>query len=204
MNVWIENIRKIMGWCPNTSAIKYKENMSFDALEMNAPDIGSSSIHTINGWLNKYHNRILLYSVILTLLAIVYFRIDGMYYLDMFSSGIIFGLLLNLVAGFDEWRWLNKVATGKIMSKKRTREQKEIQLLILVILVVIVTFSVGLIAVMSQISMRGVFAFLSGIILPVWIQYFEVLYWEWKNGKTLIVDKTSFYAADAKTMRTGQ
>ena len=200
----IEYIKRMMGWCLNTSAIRYKETMSFDALEMNVPDIGGSSIHSINRWLNKYHNHILLYSVILTLLAIVYFSIDGMYYLDMFSSGIIYGLLLNLVAGFDEWRWLNKVATGKYMSKKRTREQKEIQFLILVILVVIVTISVGLLAIMSKISMRGVFAFLSGIIIPVWIQYFEVLYWERKNGKILIVDKISFYAVDAKTMRTGQ
>jgi hypothetical protein len=192
------NIRKLIGWCPNASAIKYKETMSFDAPQMNTPDIGGGSIHTINGWLNKYHNRILLYSVSLTLLAVVYFRIDGMYYLDMFSSGIIYGLLLSFVTGVDEWRRLNKVAAGKFMSKKRTWKQKAIHFLILISLVVIITFSIGLLAVMTKISMRGVFAFMSGFILPVWIQYFEVLYWERKNRKTLIVEKTSFYAVDVE------
>jgi hypothetical protein len=30
------------------------------------------------------------------------------------------------------------------------------------------------------------------------MKFLEVLYWEQKNGKTLIVDKTSFYAVDVE------
>ena len=41
------------------------------------------------------------------------------------------------------------------------------------------------------------YAFFSGLILFAWTQYFEVIYWERKNRKILVVDKTSFYAVDA-------
>ena len=73
----VDSVKRMMGWCPNASAIKYKESMHFDTPQMNAPDIGEVSTHAVNGWLNKYRNRILLISVILTLFSIVYFITAG-------------------------------------------------------------------------------------------------------------------------------
>ena len=58
----IENIREMMGWCPNTSTIKYKGSMHFDTPQMNDPNVGSGSIYTINGFFNKYRNGVLFYS----------------------------------------------------------------------------------------------------------------------------------------------
>ncbi len=196
MVVLLEDIKRLMGWCPNATTVKYKENMHLDVLQMNAPDIGSGSTHTINRWLNIYRNRVLLISVILTLLAIVYFITAGMYDLDMFLLGIIGGLLLTLVMGVGEWRRLNKAAAGKFILQ-RTRKQKAIHFLILISLFVIIIFSVGFLAVKTKTDIQGIYAFMSGLALSVWIEYFEVLYWEQKNGKTLILDKTSFYTVDA-------
>ncbi|NOR47711.1 MAG: DUF1673 family protein [Methanosarcinaceae archaeon] len=194
----IENIREMMGWCPNASTIKYKETMSFDTPQMNDPNVGSGSIYTINGLLNKYRNRVLLYSLIFTLLAIGFFMTAGMYDPGMFLSGIIVGLLSSLIAGAGEWHRLNKVAAGKFMSQKRTWMRKVVQFLVLVSLIALVTFSVGFLAVKSSTNIQGVYVFMSGFLLSVWTQYFEVLYWERKNGKTLILDKTSFYAVDVE------
>jgi hypothetical protein len=199
MNVWIENVRKVMGWCPNASAIKYKGSMHFDTPQMNDPNVGSGSIYTINGWLNKYLNRVLLYSLIFTLLAIGFFMAAGMYDPGIFLSGIIGGLLLSLVAGVGEWHRLNKVAAGKFMSQKRTWKRKVVQFLVVVSLIALVIFSVGFLAVKSSTNIQGVYVFMSGFLLSAWIQYFEVMYWERKNGKTLILDKTSFYAVDVGT-----
>ena len=198
------NIKRMMGWCPNASAIKYKENMHFDTPQMNAPDIGGVSIHTVNGWLNKYRNRILLISVILTLFSIVYFITAGMYNLDMFLTGVIAGLLFSFATWFSEWRRLNKAAAGKFISQKLTLKRKAVQLLVLISLIALVSFSIGFLAWKSNTGIQGVFAFLSGLALSIWTQYFEVIYWERKNRKSLIVEKTSFYAVDVETMRTGQ
>ena len=196
MTVLIENIRKVMGWCPNASTIKYKESMHFDTPQMNAPDVGSSSIHTINGWLNKYHNRVLLSSVIPTFLAIVFFKTAGIYSPNMFIAGVIAGLLFSFATVFSEWHRLNQAAAGKFISQKHTLKRKAIQFLFLVSLIALVSFSIGFLAWKSNMGIQGVFAFLSGLMLFVWVQYFVVLYWEWKNGKMLIVEKTSFYAVD--------
>ncbi|MDO9517337.1 MAG: DUF1673 family protein [Methanosarcinaceae archaeon] len=192
-----ETVRKLMGWCPNASTIKYKESMHFDAPQMNAPDIGSGSIHAVNGWLNIYRNRVLSISVILTLMAIGFFITAGMYDLDMFLTGVIAGLLSSFATWFSEWRRLNKAAAGKFVSQKLTLKRKEVQLLVLISLIALVSFFIGFLAWKSNTDIQGVFAFVSGLALPVWTQYFEVIYWERKNGKTLIVDKTSFYAVDA-------
>ena len=196
--VSFENVKRLMSWCPNTTTVKYKENMSFDAPQMNAPDAGSGSTHAVNGWLNIYRNRVLLISVILTLYAIVCFMNAGIYDLDMFLSGIFGGLLLILVMGAGVWRRFDKAAAGKFISQ-RTRKQKTVHFLILISLIVIITFSVGFLAVKTKTNIQGIYAFMSGLALSVWIDYFEVLYWEHKNGKTLILDKTSFYAVDAET-----
>ena len=40
----IENMRKMMGWCPNTSTIKYKGSMHFDTPQMNAAVIPHKNI----------------------------------------------------------------------------------------------------------------------------------------------------------------
>lgn len=194
----VDSVKRMMGWCPNVSTIKYKGSMHFDALQMNAPGIGGGSIHTINGWLNKYRNRVLLISVILTLMAIGLFITAGMYDPDMFLSGIIGGLLLGLVTGVGEWRKLNKVAAGKFISQKLIRNRKAVLFLVLVSLLALVTFSAGFLAVKRSTNIEGVFAYMSGFLLSYWVQYFEVIYWERKNRKTLIMEKTSFYAVDVE------
>ncbi len=178
MTALIENIRKVMGWCPNASTIKYKESMHFDIPQMNAPDIGGVPIHTMNGWLNKYRNRVLSISVILTFMAIGFFITAGMYDPDMFLSGIIGGLLLGLVTGVGEWRKLNKVAAGKFISQKLTRKRKAVLFLVLVSLLALVTFSAGFLAVKRSTNIEGVYAYMSGFLLSPWVQYFEVIYWE--------------------------
>lgn len=195
----METVRKMMGWCPNASTIEARKSVLFDDLAVNAPDSGGELIYTTAGWLNKYRNRVLMSSLILTLLAFGLFRTAGMYDSDIFLSGVITGLLLSLVAGAVEWHRLNKVAAGKFMSQERTRKRKVVQFLVLFILIALVTFSVGFLAVKISTNILGVYVFMSGYLLSVWIWYFEVLYWERKNRKRLIIDNTSFYAVEIKS-----
>ncbi|HJH29212.1 MAG TPA: DUF1673 family protein [Methanosarcinaceae archaeon] len=42
--VSFDSVKRMMGWCPNASMIKYKESMHFDAPQMNAPNVSSDSI----------------------------------------------------------------------------------------------------------------------------------------------------------------
>ncbi|KAF5419192.1 MAG: Protein of unknown function (DUF1673) [Candidatus Methanocomedens sp.] len=194
----VDKVKRMMGWCPNLGAMEARKAMQFDDIVVNASDSDNELPQLTSGWLTKYRNRILLYSLILTLLAIWLFISEGINRLDVFMTGIILGLVLSLVTGVTEWRKLNKAAAGGFRRLQVTRKQMLVNYLIIIGLIVIVIFISSYFTVKTGRSIRDISAFSSGFILIVWTQFFEVVYWEWKNKKTLIVEKASFYAVDAK------
>ncbi|MCD4767496.1 MAG: DUF1673 domain-containing protein [Methanosarcinales archaeon] len=175
-----------------------RKAMQFDDIVVNASDSDNELPQLTSGWLTKYRNRILLYSLIFTLVAFSLFISEGINRLDVFMTGMISGLVLSLVTGVTEWRKLNKAAAGGFRRLQVTRKQMLVNYLIIIGLIVIVIFISSYFTVKTGRSIRDISAFSSGFILIVWTQFFEVVYWEWKNKKTLIVEKASFYAVDAK------
>lgn len=194
----VDKVKRMMGWCPNVGAMEARKAMQFDDIVVNASDSDNELPQLTSGWLTKYRNRILLYSLILTLLAIWLFISEGINRLDVFMTGIISGLVLSLVTGVTEWRKLNKAAAGGFRRLQVTRKQMLVNYLIIIGLIVIVIFISSYFTVKTGHNIRDISAFSSGFILIVWTQFFEVVYWEWKNKKTLIVEKASFYAVDAE------
>jgi hypothetical protein len=196
MTTFAGKIRKLMGWCPNVGAIKTRKAVQFDDIMVYASDKGRELIHiNLRCW-NKYRNRNLLYSSILTLLAISFFIPDGRNRLDVFMIGIISGLVFSLFTGITEWRRLNKAATGEFRRLQITRRKMSVNYLVIIGLIFITIFIITYFAVKTGSNIRDIYAFISGFIIIVWIQFFEVVYWEWKNKKILIVEKASFYAVD--------
>lgn len=205
--VSFEHVRKLMGWCPNAGAIEARKSVQFDDLMVKAPESGGELTLTTAGWWNKWRNRVLLNSFFLTLLATTWFNIwfksgakDNM---NLFLSGLITGAFFSIGAGIVEWRRLNKAAAGEYKRLQVTRSKKVINYLIIVGLIAAVTFVIIFLLVKTGIRISGYYPFLSGLFLFVWTQYLEVVYWERKNRKTLIVDKTSFYAVDALDIKVG-
>lgn len=198
MTAVAEHIKKMMGWCPNVGAMEARKAMQFDDIVVNASDSDNELPQLTSGWLTKYRNRILLYSLILTLVAIWLFISEGINRLDVFMTGIISALVLSLITGVTEWRRLNKAAAGGFRRLQVTRKQLLVNYLVIIGLIVIVIFITSYFAVKTGSNIRDISAFLSGFILLVWTQFFEVVYWERKNKKTLILEKSSFYAVDAE------
>ena len=201
MTIVIENIKKLMGWCPNASTIETRKSVQFDDMMVNAPDSGGELTHTTaRGW-NKYRNRVLFYAFISTVLAItwfnIWFKLGAKENMNLFLTGLITGVFLSIGTGIAEWRRLNKAAAGEYRRRQITRRKKVINYLIIVGLIAASIFVGVFLLVKTGIRISGYYAFLSGFVLFVWTQYLEVIYWERKNRKTLIVDKTSFYAVDA-------
>ena len=193
-----EHIKRMLGWCPNVGALEARKAMQFDDIVVTASDSDNELPRLTSGWLTKYRNRILLYSLILTLLAFGLFISEGINRLDVFMTGIISALVLSLFTGVTEWRRLNKAAAGGFRRLQVTRKQMLVNYLVIIGLIVIVIFITSYFAVKTDSNIRDISAFLSGFILIVWTQFFEVVYWEQKNKKILILEKSSFYAVDAK------
>ncbi|KCZ72697.1 Protein of unknown function (DUF1673) [Candidatus Methanoperedens nitroreducens] len=196
MKTFSENIRKIMGWCPNAGALTIRKSVQFDDLAVNAPDSGGELTHITAGWWNKYHNRILFNSVIATLGAIYFFTLSGKDNMNFFLAGLIAGIISSIVFGITEWRRLNKAAAGEFRELQITRRKKVINYIIIFGSIAVIIFVIVFFRVKTGIRISGYYAFISGLFLFVWTQYLEVVYWERKNRKTLIVEKTSFYAVD--------
>jgi len=194
----VDKVKRMMRWCPNLGAMEARKAMQFDDIVVNASDSDNELPQLTSGWLTKYRNRILLYSLILTLVAIWLFISEGINRLDVFMTGIISGLVLSLVTGVTEWRKLNKAAAGGFRRLQVTRKQTLVNYLVIIGLIVIVIFISSYFTVKTGRNIRDISAFISGFILIVWTQFFEVVYWEWKNKKTLIVEKASFYVVDAE------
>lgn len=196
-----KKLRLWLGWCPNASTMETRKSVQFDDMMVNAPDSGGELTHTTVGWWNKYRNRILLSSFITTLLAITFFSLGGKDNMDLFFAGLIAGVLSSIVFWVFEWRRLNKAASGEFKGLQITRRKKIINYLIIIGFVAVITFVTAFLLVKTETHISGYYAFLSGFILFVWAQYLEVVYWERKNRKTLIMNKTSFYTVDTGESR---
>lgn len=198
-----KKIRLWLGWCPNASTIEARKSVQFDDIMVNAPGSGGELTHTTARWWNKYRNRILFSSFITTLLAITFFSLSGKDNMNLFFAGLIAGVLSSIVFWVFEWRRLNKAASGEFKGLQITRRKKVINYLIIGGFIAVIAFVIGFLLVNTEIGISGYYAFLSGLFLFVWTQYLEVVYWERKNRKTLIVEKTSFYAVDALDIKVG-
>jgi len=54
--VSFENVKRMMGWCPNASAMEARKAVQFDDLMVSAPDSAGELTCMTQGWWNKYHN----------------------------------------------------------------------------------------------------------------------------------------------------
>jgi hypothetical protein len=126
MNVFIKNIRKLMGWCPNVKMVETQHSFHSEYFEENSQsggnDAGNSPILP-SGWWNKRHNRALVYSV-LTLFSLYGIGFQGINLRDeAFILGLIIGAIFNSLLCVWDWRFLNGMKTfNKIrqMNKKST------------------------------------------------------------------------------------
>lgn len=181
MTTFAENIRKMMGWCPNASAIKARSSVDFDNLTVNAPDVGAGTTYTPLRWWNKYRNLALLVSIGLTLLSIKWFISQEINDLDfllaVLFTGILFGILTRL-PGFDS---LDKIASSKSENTIKLSTKRMLTVYILNILSII-AFSY----LWSIYGWERIPGYFIGFLLVSWVWYLQILYWEKKNRKTIV------------------
>ncbi|MGB8216345.1 MAG: DUF1673 family protein [Candidatus Methanoperedens sp.] len=191
-----QKLRLWLGWCPTADTLTKRKSVQFDDIMVNAPGSGGELTLTTARWWNKWRNRVLMNSFILTILAITWFNLGGKDNMNLFLSGLIIGVFFSIGTGIVEWRRLNKAASGEFRGLQTTRKKKVINYLIIFGLIAVVIFVIVFVVVKTGIRISGYYAFFSGLSLFAWTQYIEVVYWERKNRKTLIVERTSFYAVD--------
>ncbi|NJD77211.1 MAG: DUF1673 family protein [Candidatus Methanoperedens sp.] len=192
----VETIKKLMGWCPNVDMAENRKTLQFDSITVNAPGSGGGLTQAALGWSNKYRNRVLQVSVSLTLMAMVFYNSYARNSPEFFLSGLIYGLVFSIFTGVTEWRRLNKAAAGEFRNVRVSRRKKFMSYVIIFGLIIAGIVAIGYYTVKTYVRLGGIYATFTGFILSTWAQYFLVVYWERKNRKMLIQDRTSFYAVD--------
>jgi len=183
MTALIENIRKVMGWCPKVGAIETKKAVQFDDIVVNASDKGRELTHITMKWWNKYHNLILLISILGILTDInMLISWEGRN-IDIFLVGLFLGILISMVTWKTTWHSLDRISTRTPHKTVMKPSKKRM----LVFCIIIFLYVAAITYFMSIYDWKKGTAFLLGLGTSLfWLSYFQIVYWERKNRKTLI------------------
>ena len=195
MTALIENIRKMMGWCPNASTIEARKSVQFDDIMVNAPDSGSELTYTTIKWWNKYRNRILIVGIIVTYIAIDMFVLYGINNMTIFLVGLFTGIAFDILTWAQGLHSLDRVAGSDTPIKPSTK-----QMIAVYILIILGIVTVGYLA--SVYGSRTTFAFISGFAFTYWGGYLQIIYWEKKNRKTIVA--YGFYKQTIAAINSGE
>ncbi|NJD77218.1 MAG: DUF1673 family protein [Candidatus Methanoperedens sp.] len=158
-------------------------------IAINEPDGGSN--RTAARWWNRFRHRAMLYSVLLTLPAIAWL-IDGegMSNTEFFLAAIFAGTLFWAVTWSSGLRSIDEmVLRGSI---KVTRKGVIVLAIIIIFSFLFLWYSNHLFHAAGKTG-----AFTSGLFLTAWINYFQIVYWERKNNKIIIVHRLQKPAIEA-------
>jgi hypothetical protein len=198
MTIVIEHIRKLMGWCPNTSTIEAQKSVQFDDIMVNAPDSGGELTQITARWSYKYRNIVLMESLFMSGISVYFFILWGRYESDFILKGIIYGMVMSIFTGINEWRRMNKAAAGYFKTLHETKINKYIKYFLIIFTLIIVGGGIyGLI--FTKIHTENFSTLFSGFSLSFWAVYLLVIFWEKKNRKILFQHGTLFYVMDTGT-----
>ena len=212
-----DQIKKLMGWCPNAKALETQHSICPEYLEANSQSRGKDAENSpisSSSWWNKRHNKALVISSGLTLFSIYLIIFQGVRPMDKgFMFGLIIGTIFNLLFCIWNWHYLDNIKNSSRKIKIITVSSKwRIVNLILSLALLYLLFSqfnwgfiLFLISAFSLIALLYYFKFdlsplmlllyfgsrnmalISGLCLTAYLYYLTDIYWEKKNKKIVLI-----------------
>ncbi len=191
----VENIKKLIGWCPNARMLETQDSIHPQYFESNnharGKDGGNSPVLP-SGWWNKRHNRALIISSGLTLFSLWWIEFQGIHLMDkVFIWGLISGIIINPLLCIWDLRFLDKIKN----SNKRIQTKNKLTTIAGILSLI------SLLSYSSSFGWRYVLTFsltcASGFCLIFFLYYIVLLYWEKKNNKIVLLYGSETYIIDA-------
>lgn len=184
MSLKVENIKKMMGWCPNAKALEtgsWISSMNFEApAQSGGGKTGSlGAISRFTRQFSRLKNRLLLVNVYLTLFYFILLAQDGINP-EAFLEGLAFALPLGA------FLWKKQMHQYDALAKKPTvyiyNKRKVLRRFFAIILLTL-SGSVFLPYVVRNLfhNMQTFYSFSAGTLFFMWISYLQIVYWERKN-----------------------
>ncbi len=185
MNLNTEYIKKLMSWCPNARAHETRRNVSFESFNSDIPERSGGENEDLKnpGWIRKTSIQTLLINTFLTLVYIPVINQLGINLTFLLTGSFIslFFVIFYWKAQMKRYDSLVKQPTIDYSDKK-----KLYNLLCYVFLILI--FSLYLKS--QETALQAIFSFVGGLVAGMWLSYFQLIYWEKKNHKTIYFDKS--------------
>ncbi len=186
MSLKVENIRKMMGWCPNARTSETRRHINFGSFESGIPDRekGDDGDQKNPEWLRKASTRTLLVDIFLTF----------MYFLVLIQLGVN---LIFLLAGFFTalisfiFSWNAKMRLYDSLEKQRLTDNSNLKRLCIILTYLLFSFVIVCFYIIGYgLALQITLSFFGGYLVYFWLGYFQILYWEHKNHKKIYFDKS--------------
>jgi hypothetical protein len=187
VNLKIENIKRLMGWCPNARASEARRNIDLENFDSNVPDRarGDNSRLKNPGWLWKKSNQILLFNIFLTFVYLLMINLIGLN---------LIALLVGFFVALSQFvlRWKKDMQRYDEIARKPIirygSKEKYIPGLLLIILIILFTFLFTVFAYIFNFSCPSVStSYFSILWFYMWGFYFQLIYWEMKNHMKICI-----------------
>ncbi len=176
----VENIKKLMGWCPNAKAHEARRSVYLENFDSNVPDRTSGDIRDLKdpGWLLKESTQVLLFDIFLTFVYILLYNQIGF---------LPFTLLCGLSTGlaYVAVYWNQRIQRYDAIAKKpdvRYVSKKSFWISLAIILPILFSLVfLPYIPIIGTHIMQVMFSLLANFLSLMWGAYFQIIYWERKN-----------------------
>lgn len=185
MSLKVENIKKLMGWCPNAKASESRRNVSFENFDSDIPDRarGESGDLKSLGWIRKASTRTLLVDIFLLLM---YFPV--FYLMDVNLIFLLAGVFISLLLAIFTWN--SQMKTYDALVKQPVIDNSKMEK-ITIILPFVLYFGIFSIYFLGrEPALQALFSFVGGFLAYFWFSYLQILCWEKNNHKTIYFDKS--------------
>lgn len=191
MNLNIEYIKKLMGWCPNAGAAEARRDVSFENFDSDIPERAGGENGDLKnpGWFRKTSTYILLIN---TFFALAYFLVINQLGINL-ALGINLILLLTgffialFLVIFD---WKVQMQRYDALVKHPVIEYSDKKKLYYILASVFFILIYHLYFKGQELALQTIFSFMGGLMIGMWLSYFQLIYWEKKNHKTIYFDKS--------------
>lgn len=182
MSIKVENIKKLIGWCPNAKITETGSRISPANFEADGRSRGEKARSPkvqdqFFRLFSRLDIRILLPTIFLTPFYINFLSRKGIN-AEAFFFGFSLSLLIYLLCWKKQMRQYDTLAKEPIVGSSSKKLFFWIFLTLILFLILPIVF---LSYIPSFLNARSLYSFTSGAWILMWGSYFQLIYWEKKN-----------------------
>jgi hypothetical protein len=180
----LDQIKKLMGWCPNSKVHETRQHVNLGNFDSNISDRARGENNGLKslGWLRKMSTYILLIDICFTL---------G-YSLIIGHLGVNLGFLLAgffIVLLFIILTWNAQIKRYDTLVKQPVVDHSDKEKMYYIFAFVFFLVIFNLYIKSQELALKVTFSFCGGLLIGMWLIYFQLIYWEKINLKTVCFNK---------------